>query len=748
MAVFDRALNDEQVLALYDKTHTPDTVEQLLDLKAYRPGPVAGAAHVNGGELLSWRAPEEVADPVYNVYLSTDPAMANDVITLATDLADTSIALPPDLPDAANYYWRVDTVGGEQSEIWSFTTIEGLVAYWPFDTDPNLTNAQGNTDFDGIPIGNAAVSTDDVKVGTGALKIDDGTQSTNYVDIAAAPIVGAQAVYSVVGWYKYSDISSNSSDSRNFIFETPPGYAASFAIRDSGGRKHAQYYVQTGVVYNSDTASGPVVDDDNWHHVALVWNGLTDTIKWYHDGSLFESKPVGANVELTSSAGFHIGNHRAGDGGRNWDGYLDDMAIFDVELMPAQISALFNGIRTPDDVLEELQLTAANPTPTVGGVADFDGQLSWQAPPDLADPRFNVYFSPDPNMVNDVTTLAEDLDGTSVDLPEGLEYETQYYWRVDSTDGGNIYEGDIWWFVTPNEPLGLVAWWPFDDNVNNAQGNTDLDGTLIGKAVISSENVAVGTGALKIDDDLTGASFVDITSTVMLGAVPTRNTVVCWYLQKDISGDGSDTRNFIWETDVIWNLSFGVRSDIGPGGGAKVAEWYYNGSGGSHRQQPVGSGPVVAGTGADPNTWHHVAMVYDLDADSVKYYHDGELYDEDAANAGTLHTTPTGFHIGDYRSGSGGRNFDGYIDEVAIFDEALSSYQVQQLVTNPAVNCGNVLQVRKYWADFNDNGGVDLDDLRYFAEKWLTDDPEADYDGDGNVDFIDFGTFGEGWRSD
>ena len=42
-------------------------------------------------------------------------------------------------------------------------------------------------------------------------------------------------------------------------------------------------------------------------------------------------------------SGFHIGNHRAGDGSRDWDGYIDDVAVYDLELTPTQIRALVAG---------------------------------------------------------------------------------------------------------------------------------------------------------------------------------------------------------------------------------------------------------------------------------------------------------------------------------------------------------------------------------------------------------------------
>ena len=41
--------------------------------------------------------------------------------------------------------------------------------------------------------------------------------------------------------------------------------------------------------------------------------------------------------------GFHIGNHRVGDGSRDWDGFIDDVAVYYLELSSKQIQALVLG---------------------------------------------------------------------------------------------------------------------------------------------------------------------------------------------------------------------------------------------------------------------------------------------------------------------------------------------------------------------------------------------------------------------
>ena len=64
---------------------------------------------------------------------------------------------------------------------------------------------------------------------------------------------------------------------------------------------------------------------------------------YYHDGALLTTVEVAtSNNPVLGQAGFNIGTHRSADGGRNWDGYLDEIAIFSIELSENEISDLYN----------------------------------------------------------------------------------------------------------------------------------------------------------------------------------------------------------------------------------------------------------------------------------------------------------------------------------------------------------------------------------------------------------------------
>lgn len=199
--------------------------------------------------------------------------------------------------------------------------------------------------------------------GGGGLKIESAPSSVNYVAVDAPVVTGRTAnVNTVVAWYRYTDIEQNGSDTRNFLWETAPShFSLSFAVRsDTGdGRKHAQWFFQdaSGGSQSSDAARGPIVDDGRWHHVALVWNRTNGHIKYYHDGKIAATDgdvAIAMDALHEGSTAFHIGNHRAGEGGRNWDGFIDEMAIYQTELTAAQIAGLAAGEKRPSEWPEHL----------------------------------------------------------------------------------------------------------------------------------------------------------------------------------------------------------------------------------------------------------------------------------------------------------------------------------------------------------------------------------------------------------
>jgi len=94
---------------------------------AYQAGIVAPANGATGvvDVVAEWTAPPLVEAPVYNVYGGDDPAALELLVEGLTDTALPYGSAGTEFDYETTYYWRVDVVGQEEGDVWSFTTQTG-----------------------------------------------------------------------------------------------------------------------------------------------------------------------------------------------------------------------------------------------------------------------------------------------------------------------------------------------------------------------------------------------------------------------------------------------------------------------------------------------------------------------------------------------------------------------------------------------------------------------------------------------
>jgi len=689
IAIFSVELSENQIMDLYEYPETVNPLnifEKNPEIDAYLIGPVNGQRVYRDDLVLHWDAGQAM-DVTYDVWLGPDP---NALSVVAQGISAAEYA-PVDVNEGILNYWKVivnSPVGPVESDIASFEVYQGkgLVAYWPFDQD--YGNAQGDSRFDGIEIDTGdcvEISDEAVKAGSGALRLNDNNPDTHgLIQIDPSPFFGGQKSMSLSCWYNYRDIMMDGSTARPFVFETAPIHTISYGTRfelDAGGMDMGEWYL-LGSPEASDV-SGPIdPNPQGWHHVALVYNAAKGSMSFYYNGQL-RDLVLGTPYETVGDGlGAHellnIGDYRGANGDRMFDGYIDDMAAFDVALSAKQVQALYEGSYegqsiTPLVLLDIVNDVYAKSLYPVGAAIPLDTDLNWDAPRDVDDPNYAVYFGTDPNTVlNEVYVTT-----TQTQLDIDLDLRETYYWRVDVLTDDATYEGSLQEFSTIK---GLLAYYTFDENLWTFNDDYEYDGEATGNAVISSEDVKVGTGALKIDDDTAGANLVTIEPSPF-AAGQKQVTVCAWYKIKDISNNGFDARPFVIESND-YHISYGTRVE---GDELDAGEWYLRGNPGWSDT----SGPLVP---LDENQWHHFALVYNADQGYAEFYYDGELRDRVEADPGTGLNETSYINIGDYRNGNGGRNFDGYIDDVAFFDIALNANQVKALFDSPeTINGGNIL---------------------------------------------------------
>ena len=94
------------------------------------------------------------------------------------------------------------------------------------------------------------------------------------------------------------------------------------------------------------------------------------------------------------------------------------------------------------------------------------------------------------------------------------------------------------------------------------------------------------------------------------------------------------------------------------------------------------------GNSLEPDVFHHVVGTYNLD-DGLHIYFDGELDDGEGsagAKPGQIDETPDEGVVIGHNYSLAGRFWDGVIDEVVIYNRALSADEVAQLFLAPPVS--------------------------------------------------------------
>lgn len=358
----------------------------------------------------------------------------------------------------------------------------GLLAHWAFDKD--FSSAVNNDLYQGKAVGGSftTIVSDQsvVKVGAGALRLESGSNAgkSTYVSIRN-PLFGYRNAeeFTVVAWYRYEDLGADGSDIRNFVWESKPGYSLSFGLASGRGQRDAEWFFQAADHSSYSDVTGPQIESGNWYHVAMVWNQIKGRARYYHNGKLQDDIALVPGVALEEMSGFNIGNHRAGDGSRDWDGYIDDVAVYDLELTPQQIETLAIGAyggrtvhagnvlqQVPEPTRQNLIPRSADfppPVPLWNGLqsqgplmghVDNQSATIWARVPVAGTYQLEVHSVDDRALAATArATAVEENDWCMRWECSGLKASTKYRYSVRK--GSEIlWQGDDYWFQTAPEP--------------------------------------------------------------------------------------------------------------------------------------------------------------------------------------------------------------------------------------------------------------------------------------------------------
>src|SRR3989339_2183950 len=317
-------------------------------------------------------------------------------------------------------------------------------------------------------------------------------------------------------------------------------------------------------------------------------------------------------------------------------------------VLPAKINNLAAGNATKSSIT--LTWTATGDDGTTGSAIEYDirymegtalSSVNW-------DGAVSVTGEPQPKSSGSAETM----------VIQNLKEDTLYYIGIKARDEILTNWSELSNIVnlktTSDKPSGE---WKFEEGTGTTAGDTSSNnnnGTLSGTALpVWETNGKIGK-ALKFDGNggyvsATDNSSIDITNAITLEA---------WVKSEVVDQDGSTRRVIDKGATYALGASDKAYFKLYVGGVAKEA--------------------LKTWSSGDANMWHHIVGTYD--GTTMKLYQDGVEVANTSAS-GLISTNDNGLQIGRQSDTSG--RFKGLIDEVRIYNRALTNVEIQNHFNPP-----------------------------------------------------------------
>ena len=518
----------------------------------------------------------------------------------------------------------------------------GLVAAYGFGegTGTSVTDASGNNN-NGSLVG--ATWTTSGKY-AGALSFNGTSQR---VDIPNSASLQLSTAMTLEAWVNPATVSSSWRDviekgNDNYYLMGTSSHSSTPAGGVIVGATHAEAFGSAALATNT------------WTHLAATYDGAT--VKLYVGGNLVGTKAATGAI-ATSTSPLQIG----GDSiyGQFFSGLIDEVRVYNTALSQAQIQT---DMTTPIGSGGSSDTQSPSAPTNLSATASTSSQvtLGWTGSTDnVGVTGYFVERCQGASCTNFAQLPSSASGATFVD--SGLSASTTYRYRVRAFDAAGNLSGysNVASATTPSGSggaPGLVAAYGFGEgtgtSVTDASGNNN-NGSIVGATWTTSGKYA---GALSFNGT---SQRVDIPNSASL-QLSTAMTLEAWVNPATVSSS--------WR-DVI----------------EKGNDNYYLMGTSSHSSTPAG-GVIVGATHAEAfgsaalatNTWTHLAATYD--GATVKLYVGGNLVGTKAAT-GAIATSTSPLQIGG--DSIYGQFFSGLIDEVRVYNTALSQAQIQTDMTTP-----------------------------------------------------------------
>ncbi|HSH02561.1 MAG TPA: LamG-like jellyroll fold domain-containing protein, partial [Anaerolineae bacterium] len=395
--------------------------------------------------------------------------------------------------------------------------------------------------------------------------------------------------------------------------------------------------------------TGLTITDNNWHHIAMVRSA--DDWQFYFDNVL---TPLSGNANIvTPGTGTAIGSSSVGT--EFFDGYVDDVHLYEIPLTPTQVGALFNGQGT------RRYSNAATVTVNINPVND----APVTTPDTYTTTNTTPLTIPSPGVIaNDIdvdtgTTLSAVLatppiTGTLIFTPDGsFHYTPPLGFTGIST---------FTYHLLDNQMTDLVSYWNFNEGSGTTTWDLSLtqnDGTIINNATYTTTVPPVSyPNSHALSFDATNQYIQASTPATIAG---THSWTVSFWMNYNIVAGRSNIM-YMGDTTsnngVHWLIS-GTTAQFGI---------FFGGFNSFDLSPYVGQ-------------WVHVTTRYDNTTNDIQSFLNGSLVATN--NAGPFYNQiASDFIIGQGLPGE--TNYGGLLDDIRIYDRALSFTEINSIYRDEA----------------------------------------------------------------
>ena len=553
----------------------------------------------------------------------------------------------------------------------------GLVLGYGFE-ETSGTTANDVSPFKNNGTINGPVSTTGGKFGR-ALSFDGVNDRVDVPDAASLDLTTGMTLEA---WVK----PTSTTGYRTAILKERGNDLAYGLYASDGGNPRTEAF--TGV--ENTAGGGGALPLNTWSHLAATYDGTT--LRLYLNGTLAATKTTSGSIPFTSSP-LRIGGNAVW--GEYFSGLIDEVRVYNRALSATEIGmdmsvAVGSAEPPPADKAPTVSLTAPS-----GGTVSGSVPLKATASDDVgvAGVQFLVDGSP---VGAEDTTSPYEFSWASTGVANGTHKIAA---RARDTANPTTTSSEVTVTVsnsTPPPPSGLVLGYGFEETSGTTATDSSTaknNGTINGPVSTTGGKFGRALSFDGVNDrvDVPDAASLDLTTGMTLEA---------WVKPTTISG---------WRTAIMKERGSDLLYALYASNGAKpVTETF------------TSAESAAAGTAALPlNAWSHLTSTYD--GSNLRFYLNGTLIATKAAT-GAMPNTANPLRIGG--NAVWGEYFSGLIDEVRVYNRALSASEIATDMNTAVVGLetptdgqapsapgnlkatGGIGKVDLSWEASNDNVGV------------------------------------------